>query len=224
CFKHSLRSRFPLFWRSLKRVQIALKDTFYKQVFEAIHRRNTWGDPNSVSGQGSNLDQTRVIRRELPLLTKNLGVNSMLDIPCGDCFWMKEVNMDIRYTGGDIVPALIEHNQREYSNERRRFALLDLLRDPLPKVDLVLCRDCLVHFSFRNVFRALENIRISGSTYLLTTTFTARERNVDIETGNWRPINLEIAPFSFPSPVLLIAEECPVIGYEDKHLAMWKIS
>jgi hypothetical protein len=48
--------------------------------------------------------------------------------------------------------------------------MCDLTRDPLPKVDLVLCRDCLVHLSFDDIYESLDNLRRSGSMLLLTTT------------------------------------------------------
>jgi len=46
----------------------------------------------------------------------------------------------------------------------------------------------------------LRNIRRSGSAYLLVTTFPDRKENVDIITGNWRPLNMEKPPFNFPRP------------------------
>lgn len=148
----------------------------------------------------------------------------MLDIPCGDFFWMKEVKLELQYIGDDIVPALIESNQRLYRDQQHTFALLNLLGNPLPKVDLIFCRDCLVHFSIYSIFRAFDNIRRSVSTYLLTTTFTEQKRNGDIATGDWRPINLHLPPFNLPPPLLLIDEACPLAGYGDKHLGLWKVS
>lgn len=217
-------SELPFVANGGRRVRIALKDRFYKQAFQTIYEKNTWGDPHSLSGQGSNLNQTEVIRRELPKLTKELRVNSMLDIPCGDFFWMKEVELELQYIGGDIVPALVESNRRRYSDKQHTFALLDLLGDPLPKVDLIFCRDCLVHFSFHSISRALDNMRSSGSAYLLTTTFTERKSNGDIATGDWRPINLQLPPFNFPPPLVVIDGACPLDGYGDKHLGLWKIA
>lgn len=36
------------------------------------------------------------------------GVRSVLDIPCGDFFWFKEIKLDLdSYIGGDIVAPLI---------------------------------------------------------------------------------------------------------------------
>ena len=37
---------------------------------------------------------------------------------------------------------------------------------------MILCRDCLVHLTFDDARAALQNLRRSGSKYLLTTTFT----------------------------------------------------
>jgi hypothetical protein len=101
----------------------------------------------------------------------------------------------------------------------------NLIIDKLQKVDLVLCRDCLVHLSFTDIFSALNNIIDSGATYLLTTTFTSRSENRNITTGQWRTLNLEIPPFSFPSPLKIINERCTEGDgvYADKSLGLWRI-
>ncbi len=135
---------------------------------------------------------------------------------------MKSVGLDIDYIGGDIVDELIQDNQRRYGGDGRRFMHLDLLQDELPPVDLILCRDCLVHFSYQHIFRAIKNVKHSCSRYLLTTTFVGREANEDIPTGGWRPINLQRPPFCFPVPLKLIDEQCPDNEYRDKHLGLWK--
>ena len=105
----------------------------------------------------------------------------------------------------------------------RAFHVGDVLTESLPKADVVLCRDCLVHFSARNVRRAVANIIRSGSTYLLTTTFPRRHSNRTIVTGDWRPLNLCAAPFNFPQPLQVISEEHPE-PYADKSLGLWRIS
>ena len=39
----------------------------------------------------------------------------MLDIPCGDFYWMKEVDLkDIEYIGADIVDELIKKNNDKF--------------------------------------------------------------------------------------------------------------
>jgi hypothetical protein len=146
-----------------------------------------------------------------------------LDLACGDFNWMRLLPLDIDYIGADIVASLVTDNQRRYGSERRWFLRLDLLAAKLPRADLVLCRDCLVHFSYRDVFRALGNIKRSGSGYLLTTTFTGRTVNNDILTGHWRALNLQRAPFDLPAPEWLLNEQCPQQQYRDKHLGLWPV-
>lgn len=201
-----------------------LKAKSAKEIFTEIYRRNEWGDSDSVSGTGSNLKETQKIRAELPKLFRELEIRSLLDIPCGDFFWMRTVDLgEIRYMGADIVSDLVVANQEKYGGPLRKFLHLDLLTEDLPQVDLVLCRECFVHFSFEDIFKALRNIRRSGSTYLLMTHYPTRRLNVDIPTGLWRTLNFEISPFHFPPPKRIINEGSSA-GRGDKSLALWNIS
>jgi hypothetical protein len=193
-------------------------------VFEEIFRENKWGDADSRSGMGSNLLYTESLRAELPLLINEFGFGSMVDIPCGDFFWMRLLALDLDYVGGDIVRPLVEQNRRLFGGGRRRFAQMDIVCDKLPKADLVFCRDCLVHLSFEDSFRALNNIKRSGSTYLLTTTFPHQQNNCDIHTGDWRTLNLCLPPFGFAPPLRLIDERIPLNGFQDKSLGLWRIA
>jgi hypothetical protein len=103
---------------------------------------------------------------------------------------------------------------------------VDVINGPLPEADVILCRDCLVHFSFANILAAFRTIKASGAEYLLTTTFPSREANKDIVDGDWRPLNLEASPFLLPPPIELIVEGCTEEGgaYADKALAVWRTS
>jgi hypothetical protein len=151
----------------------------------------------------------------------------MLDIPCGDFHWMRTLDLDIDYTGGDVVPDLIERNNAHYGSDKRRFMVIDIAGGDLPRVDLVFCRDLLVHFSFVDALRAIANLKRSGSTYLLTTTFVDRTEHVDIQTGQWRAINLRLPPFNFPPALRLINERCTEGGgtdWADKSLGLWRLA
>ena len=103
---------------------------------------------------------------------------------------------------------------------------LDLTADPLPRADVVLCRDCLVHLSFDHIRQAFDNLRRSGSTWLLTTTFLEHHENVDIESGDWRILNLTRAPFNLPAPEGVLVEGCleGEGAYADKALGLWRIA
>ena len=139
---------------------------------------------------------------------------------------MNTLNLEgVDYLGADIVDGLIQDNMEQYVRKNVKFQYLDLIHDELPKVDLIFCRDCLVHFPFKDIFLALHNICSSGSGYLLTTTFPSRQGNGDRLTGQWRPLNLEIPPFDFPEPRRIIHEACTEGegAYHDKSLGLWRI-
>ena len=198
-----------------------------KEVFSNIYHHNLWGDPESLSGPGSTLSRASAFSDQLALLLRTINAHSMLDAPCGDFNWMKETNLSLdRYIGADIVPEIVEANQRRYTSSTLTFIELDIAADELPAVDVILCRDCLVHFSFEDAMSTIRNFKRSKSIYLLTTTFTQFPANVDIPTGGWRQINLEIQPFNFPRPIGLIDEKCSHSGgiYADKHLALWRLA
>lgn len=194
-----------------------------ERVFAEIQESNLWGAEESVSGLGSELDATAKLRAELPLLLRDLDANVMLDIPCGDFRWLSETELPVsRYIGGDIVEALVERNRAQYGREFRH---LDLCSGDLPKADVVFCRDCLVHLSFANIQRAIANLKRSGSTWLLTTTFLECEENIDIVNGDWRMLNFQLPPFQWEPPARVLVEGCTEAGggYSDKALGLWRI-
>ncbi|MDX2287023.1 MAG: class I SAM-dependent methyltransferase [Bacteroidia bacterium] len=196
-------------------------------IFTRIARSNFWGEPESRSGYGSSLEQTRKLIAELPALWRHLGVQHLLDAPCGDFHWMQHTDLSgIRYTGGDLVAALAEANERQYAAEHIRFRQLDLMEDELGSHDLLFCRDCLVHLSFGDIGRVLRNLKRSGIRYFMCTTFPGEPVNRDIQTGGWRPLNFSLPPFSFPEPLLLLNEGCTEMdgAFADKSLGVWQVS
>jgi hypothetical protein len=195
-----------------------------EEIFTKIYTKNSWRDTKSRSGTGSNLRQTTYIRNAIPECLKSIGARSLLDAPCGDFFWMKEVVLPVElYVGVDIVPDLIVRNNKQYKTAQRSFLAADLASDQLPQADVILCRDCLVHLSYADAFKVLKNFKASGAKYLLTTTFTGRS-NRDIKTGQWRPLNVQQAPFNFPDPIMLINEHCTEKGFGDKCLGLWLLA
>lgn len=196
-----------------------------KAIFEKIYDLHHWYDEESKSGPGSGLSQTRALRTFLSKLLVDLHATAILDIPCGDFCWMKEVDLaNYNYCGADIVNKIVSQNQLLYENDHRSFTFADITRSKLPQADLVLCRDCFVHFSYRDIRKALANIQNSQCKYLLTTTFPGRI-NKDIRTGEWRPIDLEASPFFLRKPLRLFNENCTEGHgqYKDKSLALWQI-
>ncbi len=218
--RHMLR-RFQSFL-----VKRKLEGRSAEEVFTSIYKRNEWRSSESVSGSGSELNNTKIVTEKLPALFRDFGVKSLLDIPCGDFNWMRNVDLDgINYLGADVVEELVADNKRKFQKDGISFKKLDLLSDALPKVDLIFTRDCFVHFSFNDLEAALQNICQSDSTYLLTTNFTKCAENKDILTGQWRALNLHLAPFFMPPPIVTVNEDCPSGEgrLAAKSLSLWKI-
>jgi hypothetical protein len=197
-----------------------------REAFEYIYRSRHWGSSESASGEGAGQDQTAHLRVALPALLRELQTRTVLDLPCGDFSWMRQMELPVtEYVGADLLPSLISEHQARYTDDRHRFVTLDIRVDALPRADLLLCRDCLVHLSFVDSIRALNNIKRSGISFLLTTTFPDCDRNEDTVTGDWRVLNLERPPFSFPAPLRLLNENCTEGdgAFRDKSLGLWLV-
>lgn len=195
------------------------------EVFADIYARDLWRlGGESRSGPGGRREHTRRLRLELPSLLSRLGIRSLVDVGCGDFNWMRETELGVDlYIGVDVVFDIVLANRLRYGGPRRRFLLRDLTRDPLPRADLVLCRDVLIHFPDDDLVTALNAIIASGARYLLASTFIDREENKPISLGDWRPVNLQLPPLSLRPPVDALVETPWEAGYDDKRLGLWDL-
>lgn len=216
------RTKIVDYWAHLNGIFLYKKKNV-EQIFTAIYHRNQWSDLESVSGPGSRMIETEVVRAELPRIIKQYDIHSLTDVPCGDFLWMRTIDLGISYFGGDVVGDIVHHNEIHYANQQRKFRYVDITSSPIPRSDLLLCRDCLVHLSERDVNKSIRGILLSGCKYLLTTTFPEARGNWDIETGAWRPLNLQALPYYFPTPLELIDEHSPMKLYGPKCLGLWRI-
>jgi hypothetical protein len=106
----------------------------------------------------------------------------------------------IRYIGLDIIDEVIESNRRKYGRADREFAVADVTTDPLPKADLMLCRDCTFHLPFANVWQILQNFVRSGTPLMLLTHHN-NNGNVDLEVpGGYQSRDFLREPFLLPRP------------------------
>ena len=213
-------------WRHAWREKRLFRRSSVEQVFTYIYQSNKWGNSESRSGKGSNIEATAHIREALPDLLRRIGARTVLDIPCGDFHWMQQVDLGVEeYIGADIVADLIKQNQMTYGRPGRRFIQLNLIEDPLPACDVIFCRDCFVHLNFEAIALAVGNIKKSRAEYLIATTFPGHDRNRDKLTGKFRPLNLAIEPFSWPDPIELIDEHFGHERYQSKQksLGLWRI-
>jgi SAM-dependent methyltransferase len=196
--------------------------SYIKERFSAIYQKNDWGSPESKSGPSSTIKRTSQIRKELPELFKRHSVKSVLDAPCGDLNWMSTLIRQghiERYIGCDIVDSLIDENKQKFADlSNVSFISVDIIKDDLPASDMLLCRDCLFHFSYFDIQKFMTNFVNSEIPFLLTTSHYNKSGfvNKDIATGGWRWFDLFSAPFLFSSPI-----ECIPDG-ADRELCLFK--
>ena len=227
-----MRTRFPIFYSLLNKVRrdiyLALirldrKGDEPKAVFKYFYDRNLFGDLESLSGTGSSLAATHSIRTALPPLLTELNVRVILDIPCGDYNWAKEIDWTpFDYIGADIVPDLVNRNRALYLSDKVEFQTIDILTDPFPRCDLILCRDLFIHFPNELIQAALHKIRLSGAQYLLATQYDGVQSNRDIALGSFRPVNLKCPPFNLPEPEHSIPDD-DYLKLWGRTLALWKL-
>jgi len=128
---------------------------------DEMHERmaNGWreGRPFTVCGNGSLMHATENIRRVLPLWCARYDIESVCDAGAGDLKWREGMRWGIDYTAYDLIP-------RHPKVER-----WDITTEPLPQVDLILCRMVLNHIQPR-VPQTLALFKQSA-TYLAATQY-----------------------------------------------------
>ena len=187
-------------------------------TFDTIYRTNAWNGDESRSGPGSGSIATARVKHQIVGLVKELKVKSVLDVGCGDGFWMPDlpgyVGFDVSRTA--IALARTRHPDREY-----------ILHWPAASFDLVITRDAMQHLSLEEGTLLLAMIYATGSSWLLASTYLGGE-NVDIVTGDAYSPDLEAEPFSMGPPERLIFDgyhyhETEELRDPRKHLGLWRL-
>ena len=213
----------------------------YKDIFSNIYDNHGFGSLESRSGPGSTLDETQKLRESIKKIIKDKNIKSVVDIPCGDFNWMKEIvfNFD-SYIGGDIVKKAIEENNERYSNSRIKFIEFDIVNDEIPNGDLLIVRDIIGHFPIEDGVKILKNILNSKCKYLLSTTWAKKigndwfpcekndvhRENEGVDYGRFYPVNLMSNPFNLPNAEIYLEEDVMVDNFENgnrKTLALWDL-
>ena len=213
------RVEYLLFLKKIKKLDSK------KEKFEFIHENNVWKSSESLSGEGSTIKSTENVRLFLPKIFEKFGINNFFDAPCGDLNWMKLVldQCDINYIGGDIVENLVDDLNKNFSSDSRVFINIDITKDKLPDVDLMMVRDCLFHFSYGDIFSFLKNFKQSNIKFLLTTSHKTSKnyKNKNIDSGDFRLIDLFKEPFCFKSNFVYQIEDY-IKPFPERSLYLWK--
>jgi hypothetical protein len=217
--------------------RIAKSNISNSEKFSRIYQKRLWlkamphlNPEKTFSGHGSTESSTRVFRRNLESFLHEMNVKKLFDAPCGDFNWMKDVNLPAYcdYIGGDIVPALVANLQQKYGRiirtgpeaPSRQFINFDLTVERFPSADIWLCKDCFQHLSNSDIHLVLNNFRRSQVNIALITNHIGVNSNIEIETGQFRYVDLTLAPFSLPPPLQTLPD-APVDG-EPRYIGVWR--
>lgn len=192
-------------------------------VFDAIYRENRWNGVESLSGPGSGSASTERITPKIRCLARDLRIESVLDIGCGDNFWMP---MLPGYFGIDVTAEAVDRARTRHPT--RLYAVDDARTTPLAAHDLVIVRDVLQHLPLADGQAILRGIRSSRSRWLLASTYLGGV-NQDILAGQCYDNNLSSAPFDLgPAEELLFdgwSWDYPVrVRDERKYLGLWDLT
>ena len=89
----------------------------------------------------------------------------------------------------------------------------DLVEDKLPSSDLLFCRDCFMHFSNEDIIKSLKNFLNSNIKYIAISNFIKTNIvNKNIDTGEYREVNLFLPPFNLTENNLLNLDD---INFEE---------
>ncbi|MEN0019688.1 MAG: class I SAM-dependent methyltransferase [Planctomycetota bacterium] len=197
-----------------------IKSLSTQEVFTDIYTSRHWGEGISVSGKGSTPEATQHLAASLPKLLREMGVRSIVDAPCGDFSWMKNIDLGVEsYVGLDIVEPIVEQLRADHESDHRSFGVANLLDDDLPACDMVFCRDCMLHLSFHDQRKLLKNFRRTEAKWYMMSTYPGAGRNRDIVTGEARPVDLTLSPIGLPQPEHFVEDRGD--GLVERGMGVW---
>ena len=198
-----------------------------KIIFNLIFKSYHWRDYHktnkcvSDSGLGSDLNVTKQLIKDLDIFLKSDQIKSILDIACGDFFWMNKLinnNKHLNYLGLEIVKSIVENNNKIFSNQKVKFICSDVINEELPQNhDFILVRDFLIHIKNTDIINLIHKIKKSNCKYFAINNFPNIKKNVEIKGyGHHRYVNIEIPPFN-------LTNVFKVIDDHDRKLNIYKI-
>ena len=124
---------------------------------------------------------------------------------------MNEILKDlsnIKYTGVDIVPSIIDSNNNKFGNNNFQFKVMDAVEESIDEnFDLIMSRFVMIHLDNADNKKFLDNIKKAGSKFIALTSAPSLEKNYDLKkTGKYRDVNLEIEPYNLKVKVKSITD------------------
>jgi hypothetical protein len=179
------------------------KNVNSSEVFSNIYDKNQW---THGSGPGSLASFNTPYIQLLQNFLRDNNIKTVVDVGSGDFQTLQHVNFDgCEYHGFDVAPSVVTGCNQIFRKENIQFSKMPENWAELPKADLYLLKDVLIHLNNRDAGNLLDTCLERGR-YLISTNNRAHRDdayNVDISTGQFRAVNISLPPFSIPSHVAL---------------------
>eukprot|EP00414_Alexandrium_minutum_P002662 CAMPEP_0113820062 /NCGR_PEP_ID=MMETSP0328-20130328/1051_1 /TAXON_ID=39455 /ORGANISM="Alexandrium minutum" /LENGTH=271 /DNA_ID=CAMNT_0000787995 /DNA_START=76 /DNA_END=888 /DNA_ORIENTATION=+ /assembly_acc=CAM_ASM_000350 len=183
---------------------LSVEDTFTK-----IYATDAWG---KGSGAGSVpvhcLKWIEFVRQFI----RKEKIESVVDLGCGDWQFSPYIyhDLNVNYTGYDVVLPVIEANRRKWADQAYRFEHLEFSTH-VPEIrdaDLYILKDVLQHWSSARVSRFLNEVLTSKPSLRFVLLCNCAEPEDwpedDIGDGGWRPLFAGRSPLREFSPTVLM--------------------
>lgn len=165
------------------------------RTFEQIYANDKW---TNGSGPGSFPQLNLVL---LDFIAQFIAANNicrLVDVGCGDFQLWRNFNFSrCSYTGFDVVRSVIERNRHRFGSENIQFHEMPQNVSELPKADLYIIKDVLIHLSTTEA-RQLASSACDRSRFALFVNNTIAGGGVynsEIATGQFRPVDVSRPPF-----------------------------
>jgi len=128
------------------------------------------GLPETPCGFGSRISETRVQRVWIPEMVAKYDIHTIADIGAGDLNWLPLIDWPhpVTYSAYDLVP------------RRPGVKKFDIIHQIPKPVDCIMCLWVLNHLPEDHARQALDNLKASGSKYLIYTWWPAMFSFLDL--------------------------------------------
>lgn len=165
--------------------------------------KSDWG---GHSGGGSTLYHSGPYRLFLESFIRNNRIQSVCDVGCGDWQFSRMIDFGAAtYSGFDVVEEIVKNNERRFASPKCSFNLMPQLLTSIDGRDLLVIKDVLQHLSNDNIMKFVRELLPRFKFCLITNSFQKihSAQNVDVLDGEFRCIDLSIAPFEVPGCYVL---------------------
>ncbi|GEM_PF-3560176 len=165
-------------------------------VFDRIYRQGGWNGVGSGPGSAPEVNR-EFIELLNQLIQHTPGIQTILDIGCGDWQIMRHVDLTNKhYLGVDVVASVIETNTRLFGAHHVKFQVLNPCDEKIPHVDLIIMNCVAQHLPNAFVKSMLDRISTHCRWALIGNDWIAINGQGDIMMGAWHPINILLPPFN----------------------------